>query len=249
MVIILGAESFDCCSSFKKCSDALECVHKDNPIFDTCTYRKKLESGIVFYGKNQNIFEPIRNGVIPSNIILKKKDTVKTKEKHRPRVYLTCYKAPFAILSRSNTYSYKLNEDQASELTEAFINKEIPFITSIGLLEDLPGDTVEVDGPCNSRVVFKINGNEYHILNFNSYLIQNWFAEKIRKSFISKGIECRVELIGPYSGAKSEINTITKSYESTLKRGRAVKDDNPSGPTQLTLFDLNEVASPAYRRR
>ncbi len=48
-------DTFDCCSRFEKCSDALRCIHPD-PLFAAgCSYRKKLNQGIVFCGKNRNI--------------------------------------------------------------------------------------------------------------------------------------------------------------------------------------------------
>lgn len=47
--------SFDCCNKFMECSDALKCVH-DNKLYSTvCTYRHRLENGIIFYGKNRNV--------------------------------------------------------------------------------------------------------------------------------------------------------------------------------------------------
>ncbi len=48
-------ERFGCCNDFVRCSDALECLHKDNPEYNGCYYRKNLESGRIFYGKNKNI--------------------------------------------------------------------------------------------------------------------------------------------------------------------------------------------------
>ncbi len=242
----MGEHSFDCCSSFRKCSDALECIHKGNPLYDGCTYRKKLESGIVFYGKNCNIIGPIRNGIIlPSQII--KKD--KHKDKINTEVYLTCYKRPFKVLRRSNSLSYRLDEQHSKIVIDFFSLSQIPFKTRLDMFEELPGDDVEVTGPCNSRVVFKINDTEYHILNFNSYLIHNWYAEKINKSFKSKDIESRVELIGSYAGFKNEVSSITKTYSPTTSiKSKNENDSNKSTPVQLTLFDLNEFAAPAYRR-
>ncbi len=242
----MSEHTFDCCSSFRKCSDTLECVHKNNSLFDGCTYRKKLEAGVVFYGKNCNIIGPIRNGVIlPSQIITKEKG----KDHVKAEVYLTCYKKPFKVLRRSNALSYRLDEEHSKIIIDVFIMKDIPFKTSLDMFEELPGDDVEVTGPCNSRVVFKIKETEYHILNFNSYLIHNWYAEKINKAFKTKGIESRVELIGSYSGVKNEVSSITKAYNPiALSKTKNEIDTNKSTPVQLTLFDLNEFAAPAYRR-
>ena len=48
-------KEFDCCSRYEACSDAKHCIHPDRKFSIGCGYRKILESGIVFYGKNRNI--------------------------------------------------------------------------------------------------------------------------------------------------------------------------------------------------
>jgi len=46
---------FGCCHLYKECSDAQHCVH-DNPLFVlACQYKRNLESGKIFYGRNRNI--------------------------------------------------------------------------------------------------------------------------------------------------------------------------------------------------
>lgn len=47
--------TYDCCSRYIECSDALHCVNPDLLHAKSCTYRKKLHNGIIFYGKNRNI--------------------------------------------------------------------------------------------------------------------------------------------------------------------------------------------------
>lgn len=47
--------SFGCCNDFVICSDAGQCHKKDDPYYRGCLYRKNLEAGRVFYGKNKNI--------------------------------------------------------------------------------------------------------------------------------------------------------------------------------------------------
>lgn len=50
------AEStFSCCSRFNQCSDAKKCIHENKLYSTACTYRKNLEAGRIFYGKNKNI--------------------------------------------------------------------------------------------------------------------------------------------------------------------------------------------------
>lgn len=44
-----------CCNDFVRCSDALECLHKYDENYAGCWYRKNLEKGRIFYGKNKNI--------------------------------------------------------------------------------------------------------------------------------------------------------------------------------------------------
>lgn len=47
--------TFGCCNDFIRCSDALKCLKVDNPDYRGCSYRKNLEAGRIFYGKNRNI--------------------------------------------------------------------------------------------------------------------------------------------------------------------------------------------------
>lgn len=228
-----------------KCSDAWACIHADDPLLVNCTYRKKLEAGICFYGKNTNIFEPLKYGRLPEGFVPFQKPQAKTDSK--TELYLTCYKMPFAILTRSsNTWSYKLDSENIKLITDEFTARTIPFRTSLDFFEQLPGDDVEIEGPCNSRVVFKIGDREFHILSFNGYLIQNWYAEKINKSLLAKDFESRVELVGSYIHSKSQVNSITKS----LIDSKPPKNDSVSHniPVQLTLFDLSEVTTSSYRR-
>lgn len=49
------SEYFGCCGKYIKCSNAKKCLH-DEPIYSkACAYRKNLEAGMIFYGKNANI--------------------------------------------------------------------------------------------------------------------------------------------------------------------------------------------------
>lgn len=43
-----------CCNDFVRCSDAKECLHKDSEDYAGCRYRRNLEAGRIFYGKNAN---------------------------------------------------------------------------------------------------------------------------------------------------------------------------------------------------
>ena len=46
---------FGCCSKYEQCSDAGKCIHDYKLYAKGCQYRKNLESGLIFYGKNQNM--------------------------------------------------------------------------------------------------------------------------------------------------------------------------------------------------
>lgn len=48
-------KKFDCCSRYIACSDAKHCIHPDRRFSADCGYRKILNSGRIFYGKNRNI--------------------------------------------------------------------------------------------------------------------------------------------------------------------------------------------------
>ncbi len=50
-----GGESFACCGRYVECSDAKKCTHPDSMIAMACAYRKNLEGGRIFYGRNKNI--------------------------------------------------------------------------------------------------------------------------------------------------------------------------------------------------
>lgn len=46
---------FGCCSKYLKCSDSKMCLHNDKLYAKGCHYKKKLDEGEIFYGKNRNI--------------------------------------------------------------------------------------------------------------------------------------------------------------------------------------------------
>ncbi len=47
-------DTFGCCSSFIECSDAKQCVNPNIKLSRGCYYKKNLEKGMIFYGKNAN---------------------------------------------------------------------------------------------------------------------------------------------------------------------------------------------------
>lgn len=50
----LCGERFGCCSRYEQCSDAKKCVNPDLMMSLACAYKKNLEEGSIFYGKNKN---------------------------------------------------------------------------------------------------------------------------------------------------------------------------------------------------
>ncbi len=51
----VSVESFGCCNDHVRCSDAKQCLHLNDREYWGCYYRKNLEAGRIFYGKNKNI--------------------------------------------------------------------------------------------------------------------------------------------------------------------------------------------------
>ena len=47
------AESFACCARYDECSDEKRCVHRNQLYSKACQYRRNLEDGKIFYGKNK----------------------------------------------------------------------------------------------------------------------------------------------------------------------------------------------------
>lgn len=48
-------KEWDCCSFYMECSDAKVCIRTDKKIALACGYRKILNSGKIYYGKNRNV--------------------------------------------------------------------------------------------------------------------------------------------------------------------------------------------------
>lgn len=51
----MSFNSFGCCSKYVECSDRIQCLHSDQLYSNACMYRKNLEAGKIFYGKNKNV--------------------------------------------------------------------------------------------------------------------------------------------------------------------------------------------------
>ena len=118
-------------------------------------------------------------------------------------IYLACFGSLFAIYSKHKSgYSLELNHDQCIKLNDIFESIGIPFRNSIDVYDHIDGRIIEDDSPANSRVVIKIEGEDYNVLNFDAGLIKNYCAEMISKAFEAKDIESRVELLSPFKKSK-----------------------------------------------
>jgi hypothetical protein len=50
----LSGEGFACCHLYEECSNARRCIQPSNLFSLACYYRRNLEQGKIFYGKNRN---------------------------------------------------------------------------------------------------------------------------------------------------------------------------------------------------
>lgn len=51
----MGGERFGCCSRYLRCSDEKKCVNPNYIMSLGCAYKKNLEEGRIFYGKNKTV--------------------------------------------------------------------------------------------------------------------------------------------------------------------------------------------------
>ena len=47
--------TYGCCHLYEKCSDARKCISKNKIYATVCAYKKNLDKGRIFYGRNRNI--------------------------------------------------------------------------------------------------------------------------------------------------------------------------------------------------
>lgn len=47
--------AFGCCNDHVRCSDAGRCLHAEDKFYLGCMYRRNLEAGRIFYGRNRNV--------------------------------------------------------------------------------------------------------------------------------------------------------------------------------------------------
>jgi len=112
----------------------------------------------------------------------------------KTEIYLTCYGQVFKVYSRHYMFSYQLTIEQCTKLQSSFDALCIPYKTELNFLDlDSGYESVPVNGSANSRVVFTLEEEEFHVLNFNGYLIKSYYAVMIAKAFSNKNVSSRTE--------------------------------------------------------
>ena len=88
----------------------------------------------------------------------------------------------------------------------------------------------EEQEPANSRVVFKVPGNEqeFVIANYNACYILKRYAMGIVKAMVAKGIEAKINLVGPYANVITKVmpKVITPEVENITKTPNVNTDTN-----------------------
>lgn len=106
----LSFPHFDCCGKFKECSDVKRCLHEDMLYSTACTYRKRLENGIVFYGKNRNVNQSENNGES------EKKTVEKPKNKAVKKIHGTTHITPTIKSTIPPTTQWKKFESRQEKI-------------------------------------------------------------------------------------------------------------------------------------
>lgn len=222
------AEKFGCCSKRDQCSDILQCIYKDDPEYSQCGYRKNLEAGRIFYGKNAG--KKPEPKIIPNWA------------KPEYHIYLTCYNQPFAVLARNKVgLSYQLKEESFNKLKNLFDALQVPYITDLSQGEFIDKETKEKQ-ICNYRVTIEAGDDKYNVLNFDSLLVPEKVARGIQKAFEVRGIPAKAEQYGrynvvdipPYRAGLQEVKIVEANVEpeaKPIKEKKIVYE-------QSSIFDL-----------
>lgn len=224
---------FGCCSSYMDCSDALECLHREDAAYTGCAYRRKLEKGIVFYGKNAGRMHPAKEH--------------HEKSKNPRDIYLACFGQLFVVRSwQKGRYSYKLSEEQAAGLRELFERQAVPYRMTLDFQDRIDGEPIEDDSPCYYQAVVSIDGQEYSVRNFNMNFIKQGYAERISKAFNRKGISCRCEKVGYGSGGTSPYGSwkyVPPSPAAGPKQEEVspTAEEKPDKPSHYVQGDIFEI--------
>ena len=173
IVSLFTFDRFDCCGKFKECSDAGRCLHDDMLYSTACTYRKKLESGIVFYGKNKTLLPsvstiqtetPIKKG---TKTIVKEAESVYSAKRQMPTIKDT-------VPPKSDWKRFESKHEKLKKYKEwRFISDKATYIKTLiysGFYTDIP-TTCDVVGYTDyDEVIIKL-GDKLHTIN-PVYLLQ-----------------------------------------------------------------------------
>ena len=231
-----------CCSQYRECSDKKMCLHAADPDYAGCSYRRNLEDGRIFYGVHAD-----------GHGIIQKHPNPPKKVQHDTSIFLYCYDRLFSVLSRQkNGFSLSLTPEQAEKIEAAFVDAGIPYKLQIDsqteCIIDYPSE--EEPAPANSRVVFEIASEEFHLLNYNTWLIKKQIAERIRKAFDNHFIPARVELRGQYANIDRTATfgpaglTSVKVEVIDMRPARRQEPKDPGKGSQISLFDIVSATSP-----
>jgi hypothetical protein len=232
---------FGCCSSYLECSKTKKCLHLTDPEYAGCAYRANLEAGRVFY------------------LTTEKAPAVSDSTS----IFLYCFSRLFSVYARNkNLFSMALTSEQVERIEAAFVSEHIPYKLQI---EDMSECIIDYPSeqdptPANSRVVFSIEGEEFHVLNYNSWLIKRAIAEKIAKAFDNHFIPARVELRGRYANVarvepykpeqfqvQSPLPVVTKQEIILEPQAKAPTEEKPKQMPlvyhQVNIFEIMQRAA------
>lgn len=172
---------FSSCSQIIKCSTKGRCVYIPDADFpEECSYRLKLERG-------QNLFCPSSSFEMNHEA-----------EPACSALYLLLNQQLLRIYARVNnsrfSHSKELDSRTVKALCREFEQFDIPF--ELEVIEEFCIPQGDSSDPANARLVFFLCGKEYHILNFNGHLIQEYVSRYIQDILLSKGIRARIEICG-----------------------------------------------------
>jgi hypothetical protein len=233
-----------CCSKYLECSNNRKCLYTTDPAYAECYYRKNLEAGRIFYGINAG------KSIVDANLKPVDKLPDPKEIQQDTSIFLYCFNRLFAVRSIIKDLSYSLSQEQTDKVEVALVDAHIPYKLQIDSITeciiDYPSE--EDPAPANSRVVFEIDGEEFHLLNYNTWLIKKSIAEKIAKAFDNNFIKARVEHRGQYANidrAEAYISGTRNVFKIDVIDKRQAPKIVEKSNTQVSMFDpVNEVPQP-----
>jgi exonuclease, DNA polymerase III, epsilon subunit family len=171
IVSLFAFDRFDCCGKFRECSDAGKCLHDDMIYSTACTYRKKLESGIVFYGKNRTLTPPKSTTVDPikqgTKKIIKDRETACKPARPNPTIKAT-------IQPTDDWKRFESKQEKLQKYKEwKFLSDKATYIKALiysGFYTDIPTICDIVGYTSHNEVVIQL-GYQLHTIN-PIYLLQ-----------------------------------------------------------------------------